>query len=340
MLTWDKILYTLNFNLNALKMKDLKQFLYEFSIFFLLLITGMYLIDLFITENLKKYPKGELGVWNQIYAGNINAEILVYGASRAQVHFDPRIIQGSLGMATYNLGINGHNFWLQYLRHKTYLKYNTTPKIILMEVGSITLDKRKDLHDPDQFLPYMLNNSLVENATSTYDGYKFLDYHVPLFRYYGKIEQLMRAVVLSIRPYYFTPDRVLGYEAINQDWNSEVWEKNKKNRAPSNNSIDPQSVKLFETFLNECKTLGIRIILVASPEFYEGQHYVTNRKEIFTIFELMSSKYNIPFLDYSNDSISYKTEYFYNSQHLNNYGSDLFTRNLVVELKRIIKSTD
>ncbi len=313
----------------------MKRFLYEVATFFLLLIMGAYIIDAFLTENLKKYPVGDSGIWNEIFAGRVNSEVVVYGASRAWVHFDPRIMEESLGMTVYNLGVDGHNFWLEYLRHSMLLKYNTKPKVIVMEISQNTLAKRKDLYGLDQFLPYMLNQPQVEAAISSYEGYRYLDFHIPLFRYYGKAEALVRALIQFLNPSHYSPNRVKGYQGKNSAWSGD-WERVKRDLQPSKAVNDLESIRLFDSFLEECRILGIKVVFVSSPEFIEAQQYVTNREEIFSIFEAMSAKYNIPYLDYSKNFISYKTEYFYNSGHLNKGGAELFTKKLVVDLKPLL----
>jgi len=51
------------------------------------------------------------------------------------------------------------------------------------------------------------------------------------------------------------------------------------------------------------------------------------------IYKKFSNEYQIPFYDFSNDSISYHKKYFYNASHLNNIGSQLFTKELIDTLK-------
>ena len=51
------------------------------------------------------------------------------------------------------------------------------------------------------------------------------------------------------------------------------------------------------------------------------------------MFKKLSKEYQIPFYDFSNDSISYHKKYFYNASHLNNFGSQLFTKELIDKLK-------
>ncbi len=52
------------------------------------------------------------------------------------------------------------------------------------------------------------------------------------------------------------------------------------------------------------------------------------------IYHSFSKKYDIPFLDYSDDtSLTYDTAYFYNAMHLNKKGAELFTLKLANDIK-------
>src|SRR5690606_33484347 len=104
------------------------------------------------------YYKGEFEVMNDIYDGEAKTDVAVYGSSRAWVHFNSQILADELGMSVYNFGIDGHNFWLQYWRHLELIKYCGKPKYIIMAVDALSLERRDDLYNADQFLPYMLWN--------------------------------------------------------------------------------------------------------------------------------------------------------------------------------------
>lgn len=322
---------------NIKEAQGLKRFLLEVAIFSLILIMGAFMIDRFLTENLKRYPVGDSGIWNEVFAGRVNSEVVVYGASRALAHFDARIMENALGTTVYNLGINGHNFWLQYLRHSMLLKHNTKPKVIVLEISTNTLEKRKDLYDPDQFIPYMLNQPDVEASISSYEGFSYLDFQVPLFRYYGKVELLIRASIQFLSPSHFKPDRVKGYEGKDLAW-SGGWERTKLGIKKSKVVFDPESSLLFDSFLEECKELGIKVVFVSTPMFIHAQEYTINRSDVMTYFKEKSKKYGIHYLDYSDDPISSKSEYFYNATHMNKEGAELFTKRFVADLRPLLTS--
>ena len=98
-------------------------------------------------------------------------------------------------------------------------------------------------------------------------------------------------------------------------------------------TIDTTILNLYRKFLTSCKSGGIEVILVSTPEHIEGQMYVKNRQEIINIFRELAQDYNLLFIDYSDNEICSDTAYFYNASHLNATGADLFTRILTTDLK-------
>ena len=295
------------------------------TIFFLMVIA-----DNYISKTLKRIHNhpGEIEVWNDIYNKNIDADIAIYGSSRAWVHINPTILEDSLNIKAYNFGIDGHNFWLQYLRNKEYLKYNKHPKIIIVAVDVFSLVKREDLYESRQFLPYMLWNNDIKKFTSSYNGFSFEDYYFPLLRYYGSLREVNFNSNNTNKELY----RYKGYKGIDKEWNTDLAiAKLKMNQYTID--IDSSSIKLFEQFLLECKSDKITVLLVYTPEHIDGQRFVKNRNEIINIFNDFSNKYNLLFLDYSNDEICKKKDYFYNASHLNKKGSELFTSKLSYDIK-------
>lgn len=298
------------------------------------LVVLMYLADWFFSSQLKHSRYGEFGVWNDIYSGNADADIAVYGSSRAMVHVDPLIIKDSLRLNAYNFGLNGHNFWLQYFRHKELLAHNKKPRIIIHSVDMFTLVKRDDLFQMEQFLPYMLYNKELQHWIGSYKGFSSYDFNIPLVRYYGQYKtmgKIFKTVVTGNRA--TSNDRALGFAAKNLPWTDDLV-KARAQFPDYRVEVDSASLALFDSYLKECINEGIAIVLVYTPEYIEGQDFVKNRAEVMNIFSSLAARYSIPFLDYSDDSISYKKEYFYNASHLNGTGARLFTSRMVHDIKK------
>ena len=80
--------------------------------------------DYFINRALRKSNHKYYIVWNDLVSGNLNSEVLVYGTSRARAHINSKILEDSLKLSTYNLGIDGYTFDMEYCRHRLVLEKN------------------------------------------------------------------------------------------------------------------------------------------------------------------------------------------------------------------------
>ena len=313
----------------------MRRFIFQLLFFLIPILIFAVIGDFFISKELMKShrPPDEYSVWNDIYDGKIDSKIAIYGSSRAWVQIDPQIISDSLHMPAYNFGIDGHNFWLQYLRHTIFLNNNNKrPQLIIYSLDVFTLQKRDDLYNSDQFLPYMFFNNQIRTATLDYKGFNVFDFFLPLVRYYGRKRALFQALNVFLNHQKDSIIRIKGYQGQNASWNSDL-SNAKKGMESYEIKLDTPTIKLFKTYLQECKSKNIKIIFVYSPEYIDGQKFVKNRGAVIDLYENLSKKYDIPFYDYSTDSMSYQKKYFYNAEHLNKSGSEIFTNKLVKELK-------
>ncbi|WP_411767137.1 hypothetical protein [Winogradskyella sp. A3E31] len=291
-----------------------------------------YPLDIWLSHKIldyKHFAVGESHIWSEIIDGNMNKDVLIYGSSRAMTNFNTKIISDSLGLDTYSLGIDGHNFWLQYLRHRKVLDNNIKPKYIVLSVGPFAIGKRSDLYNSFQFLPF--SRDLEMNTyLRGYNGYNFYVHNLPLLRFCGKKDTLIRNIKYNIRH-----TRYKGFLTRNQKWNNDLY-KAKSKFESIKSKIHYPSLKLLHQFIQECKSSNIELIFVYSPEEIKGRDYVSNRSDIINLFRDITNEYNLPFLDYSDGLISTNRENFYNTLHLNKTGAERFSLQLVEDLKKIL----
>ncbi len=315
----------------------MKKFCIQLSYFVSIIIIIAYSADLFLSAKLKRsnnFAAFEYPTWNTIFYGKVNANVFIYGSSRAWVHIDPKMIEKNIGRSAYNFGVDGHNFGLQYLRHKMLLKYDKAPKIIIHSVDMFTLTHQKDLYNFQQFLPYMLYNSELENYLLQYNGFESMDFKIPMCRY-----RLAPVAVKEVFGQLLGLDenlevRIKGFQAQDRVWDGK-FEEAKRNLKVISVPIDPKMVQLFEDYLLDCQKQNIKVILVYTPEYIEGQLFESNREDVISIYKNMAKKHDIPYLDYSKDPLTLDKKYFYNATHMNKIGTDLFNKTLVSDLKKL-----
>src|SRR5690554_7315289 len=146
----------------------MKRFLIKVVLFFGLLIIFMIVCDLWISKTLAKsesFAMGDAKIWHDILERQVSDDVLIYGSSRAWRHFDPMVIEEYTGMSTYNFGVDGHAFDIQYLRHQLHLKYNRAPKVIVYSVDINTLNSSNGLYNDGQFFPFFYVDTLFNTYT-------------------------------------------------------------------------------------------------------------------------------------------------------------------------------
>lgn len=312
----------------------MKKFTFKLLYFSLPILIIAYPLDVVMSYYLRQSNicQGEFEVWNDIYRSNANCDIAIYGSSRSWVQFDPKILSDSLNIKVYNFGIDGHNFCLQYLRHIEFLKHNEKPKTIILSVDIFSLQKKEDLYQLEQFLPYMLWNSNIQEHTSSFIGYNKFDYYLPLVRYSGK-SNVLRLIKENItedkKPIRY---RRKGFRGMDREWNDDL-DKAKSKKKLYEITTDPGIILLFDSFIENCKTNNIELILVYAPEFIEGQDFISNRDDLLNLYQKIASKHSLKFYDYSRDSICLNKAYFYNATHLNKKGAEIFSKDFANKLK-------
>ena len=315
----------------------MKKFCVQLLFFLLPPIILAYSVDILISTKLKRsnnFAAFEYPIWNAIFEGKVDANVFIYGSSRAWVHINPQMIGENVGRPAYNFGVDGHNFGLQYLRHEMLLKYNKAPKVIIHSVDMFTLTRQKDLYNFQQFLPYMFYNSELNNYLLRYNGFKPMDFKIPMLRYrlapvaikevLGQVSGLDANV----------PVRINGFQAQDRVWDGK-FEEAKRSLKVISVPIDPEMVKLFDDYLSDCQKRHIKVILVYTPEYIEGQLFESNRNDVISIYKDLAKKHDIPYLDYSKDPLTLDKKYFYNATHMNRVGTELFNMTLVADLKKL-----
>ena len=307
-------------------------FLRKISYFLIPLVLLTWPLDLFLSHNLKKSTKhpAEYEVWNDIYSGQLNADIAIYGSSRAWVHINPEVLSQGLGKTVYNFGLDGQAFEIQYLRHIEYFKHNPRPETIILSIDDFTLTTRKGLYEANQFLPYMMYNENIREITQKYEGFDSLDYKIHLIRYAGKSVAIITAFQCAIRTCENEPYRTKGFRSMPHQRDETLLDRQSKTWTFD---LDASTIELFDQFLTETKQQGIEVIFVYTPVLKEGQRRVTNRTEIMQLYTDFAQKYDLLYLDYSNHPINEEFEYFYNFTHLTQEGVRLFNQDLLRDLK-------
>lgn len=301
-----------------------------------LLLTGMLLTvtDVVVNVGVRQVRTSTFGVFNAIVDGRINAALLITGSSRAMNHFDPRVLQAHTGLTAFNIGVNGSQTDMQVAVLETYLSHNRKPELVIHSLDSFAFVTSRDgIWFPAQYFPY-LGERPIRDALNAVDPDSWKVRRIPLYGY--AVDDMHLTWLTGLRGLaglHPREDRHAGFAPRREAWSHE-FARFREGRREVAFTIDPQGVKDFEQLLVLCRRRGVPVLLVYSPVYYEMQALETNRAQLFSLFQDLAERYEVPLWDYSGSAISRHKEYFVNSQHMNAEGAAAFSSELAIALKR------
>lgn len=305
---------------------------------FLSIFSVLYLAFFFcVDRGLKQSHYLDFTEWNEIYAGEIDAEIIIQGSSRAWRQVDPKIIDSIVGGSTYNLGMDGYQIPMQIARNKIYQQHNDRPTYIIQILDHFSLTRREDLFYVEQFLPY-LDDTILKKELLKYKGLSWADYSIPYFRYIGSQETAVVGFMEYIGLKETKSTRYKGFQSENKTWEPEFDIELAANPNGKRANISHEVFEEFDLFLEDSKKQDVEVILVYAPEYYEFQNYIVNRDTVSWLYQQLAIKYDFQYLDYSHDELCLSKENFYNPTHLNKSGAAIFTERLARSIKSIIEN--
>ncbi|GHT53752.1 hypothetical protein AGMMS49982_17340 [Bacteroidia bacterium] len=314
----------------------MKQFLIKLSIYGILLVIGAFVLEFILEKGHRNYRTEGFSTWHDIFDSKMNTDAIILGNSRAWCHINPETLDSVLHINSYNLGMDWTPFGMQYVMFKVFEKYNRKPNLVIQNVDFVTLYRPVENINKSMFAPY-IHEDLIKNELRKM-GMSEVELNIPLFQY-PEYQPIMRGLKGLIS--HSSDDRYKGYQGKEVTWDGSALEK-KLSQDSLISIIEPEIVELFDSFLNECKEKEIQVILVFTPMYYKATEFTKDKEQLFNLCHSFAEKYNIPFLDYSHDPLCYDTVYFFNAQHLNKKGAELFSLKLANDIKEqnLYKSGD
>lgn len=306
-------------------------------VLFLAILAGFALgLNGLITFGLRHVKTGQYGVSNRLMRGEINAQIVINGSSRALSGFDPRIIQAATGLSAYNIGRNGSQTDMQLAVLKAYLEHNRKPEIVIQTLDSFSFVATHEVYNPAQYVPYINDAPLYQQLRQINPGI-WKSRYVPLYGYV--VDDMGMSWVLGLGQLVGWTERedyFLGFNPRPLKWTDEFNSFRAANPDGVNWPIESEGSQSVEELIRVCQTNGVKLIFVYAPEYSEMQRLTKNRNEVFSDFRNLSRKYGVAFWDYSDWRFAADTQYFQNSQHLNQDGARVFSSDLGNRLQGFI----
>ncbi len=247
------------------------------------------------------------------------ADILVFGSSRANHHYNAPMICQRLKQTCYNAGRDGNFIYFHYALLKGVLK-RYSPKIVILDLIYEDIFEEPNSYDRiSALLPYDRTHPEIREITrmkSKFEKYKLISRIYPFNSYFIRI--ITGNVDLHNKK---TRElKTMGYKPINKTWNEPIQTLNK------NSKIDSNKIEVLNSFILECQKAKVRLFVFVSPYYMKD----TSNRRLIRVITDVTRKHNVPFWEYSQD---YKflsdPGNFGDMYHLNTKGADMYTEQVI-----------
>lgn len=312
----------------------MKRFIITISIFAVVLYGLAWGLDYMISKGLYQMEDYRFMSWHEMQQGDINADILIMGNSRALSHFEPWTIDSITGMSCYNIGLGGYSITVDDLKYCCYRLYNHKPKIIILQVDYATLrgDSAPHQHQSEQFLPLIYERRMHDELHRV--GYTWLDLHCPLYRYWG-YQMVIKNGLLEfpgVKHYVNEPTRDgMHYETA--EWDGTELARMDTIRA----EFDEDGRLYFEEFMQRCANEDIKVLLINSPNYIGATNKTVGLEAVNAYFDSIATVYNTKYWNYEHHELCNDTANFVVSIHMNPEATHQFSVEVANRIKEEIE---
>lgn len=265
------------------------------------------------------YKKRVSNKVNQLLNHQIDAPIMIFGSSVAIMQFDPAIIEQHTGLKCYNMGLHGTHF-IQYSGLiNEYLQYTKKAKLILLvcDIRSFAVDTF--LMRPDLYLAHINKPNVYDALYQVESSKVFLARYLPGYKLTLFNKKYYNPIVFN------APNKKIkeGYKP-----SREIWTKKDNKEVYNRLYVYEPYFDNFLATIARIQAQGIKVMMILPPIQNEGYALLTNIAGIKAHFSRASKICNVPYEDYSQDSICAYKDLFVDYSHLNAEGAALFTHKI------------
>lgn len=252
-------------------------------------------------------------------------EILIFGSSRAQHHYDPYMIEDSTGLSCLNCGMDGNGIVAGYARFNQIMQ-RKNPRIVVYDVQPaydylVGEDNSKYLNAIMPFYGEPFINEMFNNLCEWQEMIKMKSM---LYRYNSK-------VIDYILDNVTTRDYHKGYTAYKGVLSGLTVEKPslvEKHEV----KIDNGRFALMEKFVQKAQSNNVKLLFLVSPSYRSAIDPYN-----YAPVEELCKKYNVIYKDYSHLDMFDDEALYQDKGHLNETGARMYTEIVIKEIQKIIK---
>ena len=308
---------------------------YTFFLFKLVVLCAIvFLLDFFAGNVLRYfYFKQDSGLqYRTTYSiDKTTADVLTFGSSRANHHYQPDIFEKRLQLSFYNVGRDGNYIFYHYAVLKGVLE-RYAPKMVILDFVRGEFKKNQDDYDRlSALLPYYKGHPGMRPIIELKSPYEKLKLFSCIYPFNSSM------FTIGVGNTEFNKKRmgdIKGYVPLKGIWNKPIeFDVNSSVKY----ELDSIKVKVYEAFIKDCINAKVKLYIICSPYYLKSNH----AEYSVTLGQEIAKKYNVRFFDYSRDSMFINnSKVFADVGHLNDEGAKVFSNMLIDNLDKAIEIKD
>lgn len=299
----------------------MKKLLIKILVFFIILCCCDKIIGFTSVVLVNNAKGGDYGKNNYIIR-EMNSDVLIIGSSRGIHHYDPTIIEDSLGLSCFNCSRDGNGIIMHYAYYKAYSS-RYVPKIIIYDITP-NFDLIEE-DDNDKYLEWSRPYYDIEGVDSVFwdvDKTERIKMLSSCYQYNSKHLQIISDLI------HPSQNDIKGYRPIDKKMEYDISEKKAKHIEYRYDSL---KLKYIKRLIEDCQEKGTKIILYTSPS------YKAKNTNVFIPIKEIAKEYKIPYFEHYNDTAFVTNkDFFYDSVHMNRKGATKYTQSIIAEIRTYI----
>ena len=293
----------------------------------MLFIALVIVADIIVGKTLKYFYKRQSSGWEyatRYSAEETKADVLVFGASRAQQQYIPTYFEDTLHLTSYNVGRDGTSFFYHYAMLQAVLK-RYTPKVIVLDCEYAALKTSATSYERlSVLLPLYSDHPEMQpviNLRTPFEKYKFASCIYP----YNSM--IFKIAVANLESNKKEKEDIKGYMPLHSSLKEPI--KTFDYTAPY--ELDSIKVNMLNSFIDECLERKIKLYFVCPPYYMK----TTGIDYSLAVTKQMAAQKKVPFIDYSTDTFYFnRPQLFDDTVHLNMTGAKMFSAEIAGRIRR------
>lgn len=255
---------------------------------------------------------------------NPQEDVLIYGSSRAVHTYDPRVFTDTLGLSCYNCGREATNVIYHSAILPAAINGTHKPKAIILDLTHKEIAWRSGPYGTDVLagiiIPYVRTNEHFADLAKELFPKEYYKAQVSMLYAYNSL-------VLSIIRNYsrLHNDNINGFQPMH---GSKV-KSDPEEMVATRDKIHEYSKEKLEYFVKSVTEKKIPLIVIISPMY--AKPFADN--ESLVVSKQILAKYGVQVWDYRSDPKYIKKELFYDFNHMNTKGAEMFSQEIAARMK-------